>query len=257
MIRKLIIAFALLVGMLTTARADEAVTFKGPQTENGTSLTLTGQMTKPKGDGPFPAVVLLHGCSGLNMFYHVWAERLTNWGYVTLRVDSFGPRGARSCHDFDQLMVLPKKRAQDAYAAKSFLSGLSYVDRSHIGVIGWSHGGWTVLAALNTGETEAPPFKAAVALYPFCGEPLIELNAPLLILTGELDDWCPARLCSSRMPAKKAEHEIILKIYPGAYHCFDWKGVDLEVRGHRLLYHPVASADAQVRVREFLAKHLE
>jgi len=257
MIRKIIIAFALLVGIITTAEADKTVTFKGPQTENGISLTLTGQLTRPKGAGPFPALVLLHGCSGLNRFYHVWAERLAIWGYVALRVDSFGPRGASSCHDFDQLLELPKKRAQDAYATKSFLSGLPYVDRNHIGVIGWSHGGWTVLATLNAGETEVSPFQAAVAFYPFCGEPLTKLNAPLLILAGELDDWCPARLCSSRMPAKKTEHEIILKIYPGAYHCFDWKGVDLEYMGHRLLYNPAASTDAQVRVREFLAKHLK
>jgi dienelactone hydrolase len=257
MIRKIIITFALLVGIITTAEADEIVTFKGPRTENGAFLTLTGQLTRPKGAGPFPAVVLLHGCSGLNRFYHVWAERLEGWGYVALRVDSFGPRGAMSCNDFEQLLELPEKRTQDAYAAKSFLSGLSYVDRNRIGVMGWSHGGWTVLATLNAGETEVSPFKAAVALYPFCGEPLKKLNAPLLILTGELDDRCPARLCASRMPAKKTEHEIILKIYPGAYHCFDWEGVDMDYMGHRLLYHPVAAADARVRVREFLAKYLK
>ena len=80
MIRKIIIAFALLVGIITTAGADETVTFKDPQTKNGISLTLTGQLTRPKGAGPFPAVVLLHGCSGLNKFYHVWAERLAFWG---------------------------------------------------------------------------------------------------------------------------------------------------------------------------------
>jgi len=258
MVRKIVIAFALLTVILTPAGANETVTFKGtPHTQNGDFLTLAGQLTKPKGDGPFPAVVVLHGCSGLNRFYRIWAERLASWGYVALRVDSFGPRGAGSCNDFDQLLELPKKRAQDAYAAKSFLSGLPYVDQNRIGVMGWSHGGWTVLAALNDSETEVSPFKAAVAFYPFCGELLTKLNAPLLILTGELDDWCPARFCSSRMPVKKPEHEIILKIYPEAYHCFDWKGVDLDYMGHRLRYHPSASVDAQVRVKEFLAKHLK
>lgn len=258
MVKKTIIAFALFVWVLTPAGADEKVTFKGTtQTQNGDFLTLAGQLTKPKGDGPFPAAVLLHGCSGLNKFYRIWAERLANWGYVALRVDSFGPRGASSCHDFDQLQNLLSERVHDAYAAKSFLSGLPYVDQNRIAVMGWSHGGWTVLAALNASKTEVSPFQAAVAFYPFCGEPFKKLNAPLLILTGELDDWCPARLCSSRMPVKKTAHEIILKIYPGAYHCFDWEGVDLEYMGHRLLYRPSASVDAQVRVKEFLAKHLK
>ncbi len=258
MVRKIIIAFVLFVWILTPAGADETVTFKGPpHTENGDFLTLTGQLTKPEGDGPFPAVVLLHGCSGLNNFYRVWAERLASWGYVALRVDSFGPRGASNCNDFDQLLELLKKRSQDAYAAKAFLSGLPYVDQRRIAVMGWSHGGWTVLVALNASETEASLFQAAVAFYPFCGEPLTRLNAPLLILTGELDDWCPAGLCSSRMPVEKTAHDVILKIYPGAHHCFDWQGVDLEYIGHRLLYNPSASADAQVRVREFLARHLK
>lgn len=258
MLKKIIVVFALLTGIFTPAGADETVTFKDTShNTSGGSLTLTGQLTKPKGEGPFPAVVLLHGCSGLNRFYNVWAERLAIWGYVALRVDSFGPRGATSCSDFDQLLELPKRRAQDAYAAKTFLSGLPYVKPDRIGIMGWSHGGWTVLAALNAGKTGVSPFQAAVAFYPFCGEPLTKLNAPLLILTGELDDQCPARLCSSRMPVKKTAHEIILKIYPGAYHCFDWEGVDLDYMGHRLLYHPSASVDAQVRVKEFLEKHLK
>ena len=256
--RKISIVFTLLALMCTPAGADETVTFKSlSNNTDGASLTLTGHLTKPKGEGPFPAVVLLHGCSGLNRFYHVWAERHAIWGYVTLRVDSFGPRGATSCWDFDDRLDLLKKRVKDAYAAKSFLSGFPFVNRNRIGVMGWSQGGWTVLAALNAGETEPSPFQAAVAFYPLCAEPLTTLNAPLLILTGERDDWCPARLCSSKMPVEKTAHEIILKIYPGAYHCFDWEGVDLEFVGHRLLYHPSASVDAQVRVKEFLAKHLQ
>ena len=45
-----------------------------------------------EGDGPFPAVVLLHGCSGVAPRSRMWAEKLNSWGYATLIVDSFGPR---------------------------------------------------------------------------------------------------------------------------------------------------------------------
>ncbi len=79
-----------------------------------------------------------------------------------------------------------------------------------------------------------------------------------MILVGDLDNWCPAALCQMKMPSGKPAHEVILKIYPGAYHGFDWQGVD-EVRNQRfrLLYDPKATADAIIQVREFLAKHMK
>ena len=54
---------------------------------------LTGVLRKPGGPGPFPAVVLMHGCGGIQPGNEIWASDLTTWGYVTLLVDSFTPRG--------------------------------------------------------------------------------------------------------------------------------------------------------------------
>ena len=41
---------------------------------------------------PYPAVVVLHGCNGMFGNSAVIADRLSSWGYVTLAVDSLGPR---------------------------------------------------------------------------------------------------------------------------------------------------------------------
>ncbi len=59
-------AFAVFVGILGLARsaASESVTFDvAPELSN--SVTLSAELIKPEGAGPFPAVVLLHGCGGL------------------------------------------------------------------------------------------------------------------------------------------------------------------------------------------------
>ena len=40
------------------------------------------------------------------------------------------------------------------------------------------------------------------------------------------------------MPSEPTEHEVVLKIYPGAYHDFDWEGMDEFYKGHGLLYDP-------------------
>src|SRR5439155_5219632 len=76
------------------------------------------------------------------------------------------------------------------------------VDAQHIGLMGWSNGGSTVLAALNRRHADvasAPVQPAfAVAFYPGCESDLkrgFETHTKLLMLVGEADDWTPAAPC--------------------------------------------------------------
>jgi dienelactone hydrolase len=233
------------------------VSFKGSTKKLfGDFETLTGKLTKPQGGGPFPAVVLMHGCGGINKFHQSWADKLAGLGYVALVLDSFGPRGEKAGICADPMRIPFNVRAQDAYDAKTYLGGLPFVDRNWIAVIGFSHGGATVLSVVNSPK-QKDLFRAAIAFYPYCQNYLGDSNAPLLILAGALDDWCPAALCQKNMPSGKTAREITLKIYPGAYHGFDMEGMDLKVQGHRILYNSEATADSIVQVKEFLAKYLK
>lgn len=228
----------------------------------GGTLSLAGRLKKPDGVGPFPAVVLLHGCGGISPKRdRRWAERLAGWGYVALQVDSFRPRGLSSVctysgHDATDIL---RQRVTDAYDAKRYLAGLSFVDRSRIAVMGWSHGGTTTLEMLFR-ETD-DPFRAAVAFYPRCARMLARLNAPLLILIGEADDWTPAGRCVEKMPKEQAVSEVTLKLYPGAFHGFDVVDANRNVRGsrgmHHIQHHPEAEKDSIIRVEAFLGKYLK
>jgi hypothetical protein len=52
--------------------------------------SIGGYLSKPEGDGPFPAIVYLHGCGGLSASTRSRVGHLlTGWGYVSLAVDSF------------------------------------------------------------------------------------------------------------------------------------------------------------------------
>jgi dienelactone hydrolase len=58
----------------------DTATFKGSDTsKDGTPLILMGKITKPEDKGPFPAIVLLHGCGGNRADRDdLWAKRLAN-----------------------------------------------------------------------------------------------------------------------------------------------------------------------------------
>ena len=250
-------------GKLDVTKGADTVSFQSTAPMfGGSPLTLTGRLKKPAGAGPFPAVVFLHGCEGiLPKRDDRWAERLSDWGYVTLQVDSFRPRGVLSActySGYDATLIM-EKRATDAYDAKRYLAGLPFVDRTRIAVVGWSEGGLVTLDALY--EETGDPFRAAVAFYPSCPWALVGLDAPLLILIGKVDDWASAARCVKLMPKQQAAPEVTLKVYPGAYHGFDIPGVYADVRGaegmHHLQYDPGAEADAVIQVRAFLEKYLK
>ncbi len=255
-------AFAILVGTLALARsaASETVTFDvEPVLSN--SVTLSAELIKPEGEGPFPAVVLMHGCNGLwRPWGDLWAGRLVRWGYVAVQVDSFGPRAYPDGICDSPLVVASLTRAADAHAAKDHLEGLPFVDGSRIAVMGMSHGGSATLSAVeNTYLVELPrpdPFRVAIAFYPWCDQQLYRLDAPLLVLIGEADDWTYAFKCERMVLIGPTGHSVTLKVYPGATHTFDVDRPDREYLGHTIRFHPSAARDAEARVRSFLAEHL-
>ena len=223
------------------------------------TLAITGHLYRPEGSEPFPAVVLLHGCGGIGPTHHWWAERLRGWGYVALIVNSFGPRGESNvCNTLK--VDAQYARMPDAYAAYAFLAGQSFVASARIAVIGWSHGGSTTLYAVDDvylWRLGRDRFRAAIAFYPGCLPRLQRLNAPLLILIGDEDDWTPAARCRVMEVEPGLPNAVSLKVYPGAYHGFDRIEAGPRVYlGHTLERHPGAASDAEEQVRRFLARYL-
>jgi pimeloyl-ACP methyl ester carboxylesterase len=118
---------------------EEEVTF--PSKAEG--ATLAGTLTMPKGDGPFPTVVLITGSGPQNrnetlLGHHpflVLADYLTRQGIAVLRYDDRGV--AKSTGTF--ATATSQDFAQDASGAVSFLKTRPKVGA--IGLIGHSEGG--------------------------------------------------------------------------------------------------------------------
>jgi dienelactone hydrolase len=238
------------------AAAGQLVEFGTPS--DTTSTKLLGYLTKPDGAGPFPAVVILHGCSGLLPSHTLMAERLRLWGYVALAIDSLGPRGqsnasASGSHD----------QPVDAYSGLNFLAAQPFVDPDRIGLLGYSMGGGSAMVAVERGTIEqlfARKFRAVIAYYPaFCKRETGIMTAPTLILIGALDDWTPAQECQE-MVKRASDKGVTIDnvVYPNAYHAFDLAELPPGWRymGHRLEYDESAAKDSWIQTRRFLDGHL-
>ncbi len=155
---------------------------------------LQGYLRQPGNAGPSPAVVLLHSCNGnWGRLDERWGKRIASWGYVTLTVDSFGPRGITSCGD-----GAANDLVMDAYRALNFLVGAPFVDPARVAVLGFAQGGRMALMSVEHGaieQTSPNKFRAAIAFYPPCGSFRGDVTAPTLILIGERDDLNPAAAC--------------------------------------------------------------
>ena len=241
------LGLALLVGGLTACAAAAPEGTLATSAPNGAVEQIPIVIARPDGPGPFPAVVILHDCSGLGPGSSGapgrWSRELVARGYVVLMPDSFTTRGHPGgvCTDASRSRgeVGPARRVVDAYAALAHARSLPFVDGRRVGVMGGSHGGSTTLAVMapeSGGEPLARDrrggFAAAVALYPGCraalgrwrgdGSGTYRAVAPLLILIGEKDDWTPAAPCVElARSSRSTEHPVDIVVYPGAHHSFD------------------------------------
>jgi dienelactone hydrolase len=217
------------------------------------------ELFQPRGAGPFPAIVILHGCNGVGPHSRGWGRQLADWGYFALLVDSFRPRSITTVCNQGRL-VPPQLRAADAFNAAAYLRTRPDVRAGQIAIIGFSHGGWSVLKAVLAGiarPADMRPFAAAVAFYPFCEPPASPLETDTLILIGEADDWTPMERCVRwRDLVQLNGHSMRLKTYPGALHSFDAPSMPHSFAGHYIGRDPAAAADALAETRTFLDAHL-
>ncbi|HTZ54438.1 MAG TPA: dienelactone hydrolase family protein [Candidatus Acidoferrum sp.] len=236
-------------------------------TKASDGVMLTGTLYEPPGlTSRVPAVVILHTCAGLSPNDASWGTWFAENGYVGLVVDSFGPRHVdRVC---GSPAVPSRLRAFDAYGALAYLRTLPDVDGAHVGAIGFSHGGGTVLWTENADVAAKAGFAgngfaAAVALYPnACGDnPTSALTDPLLLLIGASDDWTDARTCERFMSGVgQSAAPGTFVAYPNTYHKFDDPAANKEVRvnGHfyTLRYNAQSAADAHDRILAFFQQYL-
>jgi len=157
--------------------------------QNGDAL-LSGTVFIPRGTGPHPGVVLIHGTSpGLRSGYRFYADRFARLGYAALIYDKRGCGHSSGELEFAGLGDL----ANDALGGYRLLCGLPQVADEAVGFWGYSQGGALAPLAAN---------RAGDAAFVIClsgpglslGEQMLHCNQKRLFNASSEDRALAARL---------------------------------------------------------------
>lgn len=185
--------------------------------------TVHAILYKPIGEGPFPALVVIHEWWGLNDWVKQQADHYANLGYVTLAIDLYRGQVATTPDQAHQIMRgVPEDRAQrDLLAATAYLRAQKFVNVKRVGAIGWCMGGGY---ALDLAIAD-PRLKAVVINYGHLASEdatLRKIHAAILGIFGGQDQGIPVadvRKFETRLTSLGKKVEI--HIYPDAGHAFE------------------------------------
>ena len=214
--------------------------------------TVHALLYMPAGEGPFPALVVIHEWWGLNDWVKQQASDYADKGYVTLAIDLYRGKVATTADEAHQIMRgVPEDRAQrDLLAATAFLRSLNTVNAKRVGVIGWCMGGGY---ALDLALAD-PKLKVAVINYGHLAtdkSSLRKIHASILGIFGGQDQGISvADIRKFETELQAMNKKIEIHIYPDAGHAF-------ENPNNEKGYRADDAANAQKVTAEFLQKNLK
>lgn len=203
------------------------------------------EVHKPHGEGPFPVILMFHGCGRVDEPMPPYIKEAIKSGFACISVDSYGPRHLSTIEALTTvctgLQLWGRDRAGDLIAVLNWAKTLDWVDNENIHAAGWSHGGWTIMDAIaledelsehsRISDLEKNPLedlKSAFLVYPWCGAGSFSMsrgwkrNVPShMIVCGRdvvVGDYLPKRT------AQKLKHEgidIEVTYFECGTHSFD------------------------------------
>jgi dienelactone hydrolase len=255
MVRAVLVMISL--ALLAVPRIASADTVRIPAT--GATPAIPGNLVRPSGAGPFPAVLVLHGCDGVTSIETQTAQTLAKQGYVAMAIDTLTPLGVKNaCADPGTFVT----EARYAYVALAWLATQPEVIPDRLGIVGFSMGADAIFGLIDSISQRPPPaaLRVAVAYYPDCSNWPTNVSVPLQILDGDADDWTPSPPCQALAQiATAAGKTVLITTYPGATHAFNSPAgpAPREYLGHTLRYDDAATKDAIAKTNSFLAQYLK
>ena len=195
------------------------VAYKSP---GGTSGEMRGYLVQPAGNGPFPAVLVVHENRGLNPYVEDVARRVAVEGFLALAPDGLFPVGGYPGNDDDgralQAALDPAELRADMLNSARFLKGHK-LSSGKLGVTGFCWGGSTtnyLATALGADLRAGVPFYGAAA----ATAEVPKIKAALLLHFAETDPAINGMWPAYEAALKAAGVRYEAFQYPGTQHGF-------------------------------------
>jgi carboxymethylenebutenolidase len=214
--------------------------------------SIKGYLSKPGGNGPWPAMIVIQEWWGLDAQTKSIADRFAQEGYLTFAPDLYHGELAK-LGDGDTAMKLVQKYGTNAYLdLEALFDALkSNPDcNGKIGSVGFCFGGRMSLALGLSRPVDAICTFYGGGMQTIFDQLRKNLKAPVLGLFGDADVSIPKGTVEEfdkLLDDVGVEHEVIT--YPNSGHAF-FRDSD------PIAYVPEASKDAWERVKKFFAKNL-
>jgi carboxymethylenebutenolidase len=188
----------------------------------GDDCTMKGYVAKPKGNGKYGAVVVVHENRGLNPHIEDITRRVALAGYLALAPDALSPVGGTPANEDEARDKIGKLDAQKNL--NNYIKAFDYLKSREdgnlkTGCVGFCWGG----AMANQLAVHVPELKAAVAFYgrqPDAAD-VPKIKAAVQLHYGALDERINAGIPAYEEALKKAGTKYELYVYEGANHAFN------------------------------------
>jgi len=188
----------------------------------GNSDRIRGYLVQPAGNGPWPAVLVIHENRGVNPYIEDVARRAAVAGFLALAPDGLSPLGGYPGNDDDGRAM--QSKLDQAKLRTDMLNGARWVKNHELstkklGVTGFCWGGGTanfLATALGADLQAGVPFYGAAA----ATGAVPKIKAPLLIHYAENDPHINAMGPEFEQALKKAGVRYEMHTYPGTQHGF-------------------------------------
>jgi carboxymethylenebutenolidase len=194
-------------------------------TERITYTGATGEMkayvARPRKDGKYAAVMVIHENRGLNPHIEDVARRAAQAGYLAIAPDALSSQGGTPANEDEARQLFSKLDAQQTI--KDFANGFEHLEtrkdcNGKFGCVGFCWGG----AMANNLAANVPKLKAAVAYYGRqpSAEDTAKIKSAVQLHYGALDERVNAGIPAFEEALKKNNVKYELYIYEGANHAF-------------------------------------
>ena len=188
----------------------------------GNGEKMRGYLVQPAGQGPWPAVLVIHENRGLNPYIEDVARRAAVAGFVALAPDGLTPAGGYPGNDDDgremQAKLDQAKLRTDMLNGAKFLKAHK-LSSGKLGATGFCWGGGTtnyLAVALGADLQAAAPFYGAAAET----ASVAKIKAPILAHLAENDPRINEMYPTYEDALKKAGARYEIQMYPGTQHGF-------------------------------------